>query len=117
MPDLKRPRYTTPRLGQRDFKVSLSAPRWFVRRAVPRLGLSTYAVTTWLIIADNLDMTGISTTAIALIAERGNMSRNAAAKAIDQLIAEQCLFELDPRKNGHVMRYAIPADEPWTGAP
>lgn len=111
----ERPRYTPPRLGQRDFARTTMMPRWFTREAVEAFGLNPYDHTTFVIIADNLDAAGVSQTATTLIASRGGMSRGAAARAIDRLIANQLLFELDPRKNGHMMRYAIPAELPWTG--
>lgn len=67
------------------------------------------------IIADNLDADGASRTSTSLISSRGNMSRNAAAAAIEALLAVHVLYELDEKQSGRIMRYAIPADMPWPG--
>lgn len=109
-----RPRYVPPRLGQRDFARTTMMPRWFMREAVEAFGLNPYDCTTFAIIADNLDAAGVSRTATTLIASRGGMGRGAAARAIDRLIAVDLIHELDPRRKGHIMRYGIAPDIPWT---
>lgn len=76
-------------------------------------GLGPYDIAAFLVIADNLDADGVSTTAIALIAERSNMGRGAAARAVDRLISANLIHELDPRQKGHIMRYAIAPELPW----
>lgn len=79
------------------------------------LRLTPYDISAFCIIVDNLDANGVSTTAITLISERGNMSRGVAAKAVANLLSSHLLTELDPRKKGHIMRYAVPAEMPWPG--
>lgn len=111
----EQPRFIPPRLGQRDFARAAVVPRWFTREAVEAFGLNPYDFATFHIIADNLDADGVSTTAMTLISSRGGMGRGVAARAVDKLISCQLLYELDPRKKGHIMRYAIPLEIPWTG--
>jgi hypothetical protein len=109
----ERPRFIPPSLGKRDQVRVTSSPRWLIREAAQAFGLGPYELVVFQIIADNLDETGASRTAIALIAERGGMSRNAAAKAVDRLIHHHLLFELAPRQKGHIMLYGIPPEIPW----
>ncbi|QNJ55509.1 helix-turn-helix DNA binding domain protein [Microbacterium phage Phinky] len=109
-----RPRYIPPRLGQRDFARTAMVPRWFTREAVAAFRLTPYDFAAFTVIADNLDSHGISTTAMTLIATRGGMSEGGAAKAVNRLIAVDLIHELDPRRKGHIMRYGIAPDIPWT---
>lgn len=110
-----RPRYLPPQLGKRDHERTALIPRWFLREAVPGLGLGPYEIAAFMVIVDNLDATGASTTAKALIAERGGLSRRKADAAIDHLIAAQVIFRLDEVSPGRTMRYAIAAECPWIG--
>lgn len=109
------PRFTPPRLGQREFARVATIPRWFMREAVSAFGLTPYDISAFCIIADNLDAAGVSTTAMTLIADRGGMSQGGAAKAVDRLVSARVLYELDPRKKGRIMRYAVPIEMPWPG--
>jgi hypothetical protein len=112
----QRPRYLPPQLGKRDHERAALIPRWFMREAVPGLGLGPFDVAAFLVIADNLDANGVSTTAKAVIAERGGMSRRKADAAVDHLIHTQVIFRLDEVSPGRTMRYSIAAECPWIGA-
>lgn len=109
----ERPRFIPPRIGKRDHARVSMLPRWFLREAVPALGLSPYAFAAFCVIADNLGPDGASKTALTLVAERGGMSRGGASLAIEQLLAAQLIFELDERQKGKIMRYAISAEKPY----
>lgn len=109
------PRFIPPRLGQRDFARAAVIPRWFTREAVEAFGLNPYDFAAFHIIADNLDATGVSTTAMTLISSRGGMGRGVAAKAVNRLLAAGIIHELDPRSKGRIMRYGIAAEIPWKG--
>lgn len=113
MPRSERPRYLPPH--GRASRFATPPPRWFYREAISAFELSTFAVTAMSLIADNLDETGASRTSVSLIAKRGNMSRNAARAAVEQLLEGHLLFELDERHPGRMMRYAIAAEMPWNG--
>lgn len=90
-----------------------SLPRWFTRDAILAYELSPYEAVAMMIIADNLDAQGVSRTATIAVASRGGMGRRRAGEAIELLVAEHLLVELDPRSPGKIMRYAIPVDMPW----
>lgn len=115
MAEDRRARFTPPRLGQREFARSTTLPRWFLREAVEAFALSPYDVAAFLVIADNLDAHGISRTATTLVATRGGMGEGGATKAIARLVSKHLLYELDPRRKGHIMRYSIPVEMPWAG--
>jgi len=111
----ERPRYLPPQLGKRDHERTALIPRWFLREAVPGLGLTPYDVAAFLVLADNLDATGASRTAPGLVAERTGMSRRRAVDAVEHLLAAQVIFRLDEQQRGRTMRYAIAAECPWIG--
>lgn len=113
MPKRERQRYIPPRLGRRDFERAAVVPRWFMREAVVAFGLTPHDIAALLVIADNLDAEGVSTTATTLVATRGGMSEGGAAKAIARLIAADLIYELDTPKRGRIMRYGIAPELPW----
>lgn len=86
-----------------------------MREAVTAFGLTPFDLAAFMVIADNIDADGVSTTAMTLIATRGGMSEGSAAKAVNRLIAADLIHELDTPKRGRIMRYAISPESPWMG--
>lgn len=107
-----RPRWRTPRVGKRELAKVGHYPRWFLRHAVARFGLNVFDIAVFMVIADNMDEQGASRTAVKLIHERTGMNRDTARKSIDVLLQCQIIFELDARRNGVSMRYAIATEAP-----
>lgn len=113
MADREEPRFTPPYRGAAR---ATSAPDWFVREAVKVFGLALSDVAVFYAIADNLDSDGASRTAVSLIADRLDIRRQTASDAIARLVGYGLLIELDPKRSGAIMRYAIPRHRPLTRA-
>ena len=104
--------YTPDHRSSAQAAGSASIPRWFLREAVVAFELSAYDQIVFVQIADNLDATGSSRTATSLIAERAQISRQTAVTSIARLLELRLIVELEPKRNGAIMRYGIPRDMP-----
>lgn len=78
--------------------------------------LTTPDVAVFLAIADNLDGRGVSRTATSLIVDRAGISRSTAVGSLSRLLSHGLLLELDEKRSGAIMRYAIPRDRPLSRA-
>lgn len=104
--------YTPDHRNSAQAARSASIPRWFLREAIRAFELSVYDQAAFLQIADNLDASGASRTATSLIAERAQISRQTAITSVARLLELRLIVELDPKRNGAIMRYGIPRDMP-----
>lgn len=109
MAERDEPRFTPP---YRKTSRATSAPGWFIREAVGVFKLELSDIAVFYAIADNLDAGGVSRTAVSLIASRVGVRRQTVSDAIARLVEHRLLVELDPRRSGAIMRYAIPRDRP-----
>lgn len=109
------PRYLPQHRNSTQAARSTVAPRWFIREAVQvyELGISDIAV--FYAIADNLNADGISRSSNTLIATRARLHRETVGEAVARLVEHRLLLELDERRAGAIMRYAIPEEMPWPG--
>lgn len=114
MPELTRSRYIPPRRAANDHARSAPIPRWILREAGPAFDLTPIDIMVLCLVADNLDETGAARLSVTLIARRANVARNTARSALDRLIAENLIFELDEPAQGRMMRFALAPEMPWS---
>jgi|SRR5690606_33297442 len=107
-------RFTPQHRSAAHAATTTSAPRWFLREAVGVFALSSSDIVVFFAIADNLDSAGVSRTANSLITRRTGMSRTTVVKSLATLIDLGLIVELDEKRSGAIMRYAIPAQRPLT---
>lgn len=106
------PRFTPQYRSAAHAATTGVAPHWFLREAVGVFGLGLPHIAAFFVIADNLDADGVSRTATGLIVDRAGMSRSTAVKAVATLLEHRLIIELDEKRSGAIMRYAIPRDRP-----
>jgi len=115
MAEAQRPRYTPPRRSTNEHSRTAVVPRWILREAGPAFGLSPTELFTLITVVDNLDDVGVARLSVSLLAHRAGVARNTARAALDRLVAEHLIYELDPPAKGRMMRYAVAAEMPWPG--
>lgn len=113
MAKAERPRYIPPRRSSNEHSRSAVIPRWILREAGPAYGLTPLDILALTLIVDNLDPTGAARLSVTLLADRANVTRNTARAALDRLLADGLIFELDPPLRGRMMRYAVVPEMPW----
>lgn len=114
MAEWEEPRFTPQHRSAAQAATALVAPRWFLREAVGTYGLTSADIAVFFAVVDNLDAGGVSRTATSLIVDRTRMSRATVVKSLTTLIGHGLLLELDEKRSGAIMRYAIPRDRPLT---
>lgn len=115
MAKAERPRYIPPRRSTNEHSRTAIVPRWILREAGPAFGLTAVELFALLTVVDNLDDAGAARLSVTLLAKRAGVVRNTARAALDHLVAEHLIYELDPPAKGRMMRYAVAAEMPWPG--
>lgn len=113
MPDLERSRYIPPRRSTSEHSRTAIVPRWILREAGPAFDLTPLDLFALTLVVDNLDETGAARLSVTLLADRANVARNTARAALDRLIADGLIFELDEPSKGRMMRYGVVPEMPW----
>lgn len=110
-----RPRYVPPRRSTNEHSRTAIVPRWIVREAGPAFGLTPVELFALVTVVDNLDEAGAARLSVTLLAQRAGVARNTARAALDRLVADHLILELDTPAKGRMMRYAVAAEMPWPG--
>lgn len=91
-------------------------PDWFLREAVPSLGVSAFEVAAYVAIVGRADANGSCFPSYDLIAHEAGMSRNTAAKAVKGL-ASHGLIAIVAEGNGTTHRYRVMPKPPLPPVP
>lgn len=108
------PRFTPQYRSAAQAATTGVAPHWFLREAVEIYALKLSDIAAFFAVADNLSADGVSRTANSLIERRTGMSLSTVKLAVARLVDHGLLIELDEKRSGAAMRYAIPKDRPLT---